>query len=162
MTLDPDPDKACEILKTYDVSDNFAAFVADFSTVLSSLDKCKLRVDFSVLNDTSYYNGIVFRGYVKGVPSAVLSGGQYDMLMRRMGKKSSAVGFAVYLDRLDDLCAKNAYPIYDVCILYDEKTSPSALCELIRKTKSDGKTYTAQKCADNVKYSELFDLRCGK
>ena len=162
MTLDPSPDKACEILKIYNVSDSFTKEVADFSAVLSSLDKSKLRVDFSVLNDTNYYNGIVFRGYVKGVPSAVLSGGQYDMLMRRMGKKSSAVGFAVYLDRLDDLCAKNAYPIYDVCILYDDKTDPSKLCEIIRKTVSDGMTYTAQKSAENVKYGKLCDLRCDK
>ena len=162
MTLDPAPDKACEILKSYNVSDDFAKEVADFSAVLSSLDKSKLRVDFSVLNDTNYYNGIVFRGYVKGVPSAVLSGGQYDMLMRRMDKNSSAVGFAVYLDRLDDLCGKNAYPSYDVCILYDEKTDPSKLCGLIRKTVSGGKTYTAQRRADGVKYKDLIDLRCGK
>ena len=37
-----------------------------------------LRVDFSVVSDLNYYNGIVFKGFVEGVPSAVLSGGQYD------------------------------------------------------------------------------------
>ena len=60
-----------------------------------------LRVDFSVAGDLNYYNGILFKGFVEGVPSAVLSGGQYDKLMRKMKHTSRAVGFAVYLDMLD-------------------------------------------------------------
>ena len=60
-----------------------------------------LQVDFSVISDLNYYNGIVFKGFVEGVPSAVLSGGQYDKLMKKMKHRSSAVGFAVYLDMLD-------------------------------------------------------------
>ena len=60
-----------------------------------------LQVDFSVVSDINYYNGIVFKGFVEGVPSAVLSGGQYDKLMKKMKHSSSAIGFAVYLDMLD-------------------------------------------------------------
>ena len=60
-----------------------------------------IRVDFSVVSDLNYYNGIVFKGFVEGVPSAVLSGGQYDKLMKKMKHSSHAVGFAVYLDMLD-------------------------------------------------------------
>ena len=60
-----------------------------------------LQVDFSVVGDLNYYNGIVFKGFVEDVPSAVLSGGQYDKLMKKMKHSSSAVGFAVYLDMLD-------------------------------------------------------------
>ena len=60
-----------------------------------------LQVDFSVVSDINYYNGIVFKGFVEGVPSAVLSGGQYDKLMKKMKHNSNAVGFAVYLDMLD-------------------------------------------------------------
>ena len=59
-----------------------------------------VKVDFSVIDDINYYNGIVFKGFVKGVPNAVLSGGQYDKLMKKLGRKSSAVGFAVYIDTL--------------------------------------------------------------
>ena len=60
-----------------------------------------LQVDFSVVSDINYYNGIIFKGFVEGVPSAVLSGGQYDKLMKKMKHSSGAVGFAVYLDMLD-------------------------------------------------------------
>ena len=60
-----------------------------------------LQVDFSVVSDINYYNGIVFKGFVEGVPTAVLSGGQYDKLMKKMSRSSSAIGFAVYMDMLD-------------------------------------------------------------
>ncbi|MDD6094654.1 MAG: ATP phosphoribosyltransferase, partial [Clostridia bacterium] len=69
---------------------------------ISALDTAELfRIDFSIVSDINYYNGIVFKGFIKDIPTAVLSGGQYDRLMRKMGRKSSAVGFAVYTDVLD-------------------------------------------------------------
>ena len=63
----------------------------------------RLWIDFSATGDTKYYNGIALKGFIDGVPDCVLSGGQYDALMRRMGRKDRAVGFAVFLDRLDRL-----------------------------------------------------------
>lgn len=53
--------------------------------------------------DANYYNGTVFKGYINGVPSAVLSGGQYDRLMEKMHRHSKAIGFAVYVDLLERL-----------------------------------------------------------
>jgi ATP phosphoribosyltransferase regulatory subunit len=53
------------------------------------------RLDFSIGSDEAYYNGLMFRGYVRGVPRAVLSGGRYDPLLSRMGKpQMQAIGFA--------------------------------------------------------------------
>ncbi len=60
-----------------------------------------IRLDFSVVSDRSYYNGVIFKGFLSGVPDSVLSGGRYDRLMRRMKRRSRAVGFAVYLDMLE-------------------------------------------------------------
>ena len=62
-----------------------------------------LFIDFTVANDMNYYNGIVFKGYINGIPESVLSGGRYDRLMEKMGRKSRAVGFAIYLDLLERL-----------------------------------------------------------
>ncbi|MCR4818457.1 MAG: ATP phosphoribosyltransferase regulatory subunit [Fretibacterium sp.] len=60
------------------------------------------NVDFSVVSNLNYYNGLVFRGFIDGIPAAVLSGGQYDRLMGRMGHTGGrAIGFAVYMDLLD-------------------------------------------------------------
>ncbi|MBP5153622.1 MAG: ATP phosphoribosyltransferase [Lachnospiraceae bacterium] len=58
-----------------------------------------LRIDFSVAGNTRYYNGLIFQGFVRGVPGSVLSGGQYDRLLARMGRRERGAGFAVYLDQ---------------------------------------------------------------
>lgn len=63
----------------------------------------KLNIDFSVVSDLKYYNGIIFKGFVEGIPDGVLSGGQYDRLMKNMKRKSRAIGFAVYMDALGKL-----------------------------------------------------------
>lgn len=68
---------------------------------LKAAGECEsMRLDFSVTNDMSYYNGLVFQGFTENVPFSVLSGGRYDHLMHKLGKKTSAIGFAVYLDHL--------------------------------------------------------------
>ncbi len=80
---------------------------AQFKQVLAGISESEvkeaIRIDFSATCDFNYYNGIVFKGFIKGIPDAVLSGGQYDILMRKMGRKSSAIGFAVFTDLLDRL-----------------------------------------------------------
>ena len=62
-----------------------------------------MSIDFSILGDMRYYNAVAFQGYVRGVPSSVLSGGCYDRLLHRMGKPGRAIGFACYLDKLERL-----------------------------------------------------------
>ena len=52
-----------------------------------------------------YYNGLVFTGYVAGIPCAVLKGGRYDYLMQRFTPGANAIGFAIYLDELERLAA---------------------------------------------------------
>ncbi len=59
-----------------------------------------LRLDFSILNDVDYYNGLIFQGFVKGIPRVVLAGGRYDNLLRRFDKTQGAIGFALYLDEI--------------------------------------------------------------
>ncbi len=63
----------------------------------------RIRLNFSSVSNMNYYNGVLFKGFIEGVPGSVLSGGQYDKLMRKLGKRSKAVGFAVYLDMLERL-----------------------------------------------------------
>ena len=60
----------------------------------------KIYIDLSLNFDGTYYNGIVFRGFISSVSSAVISGGQYDRLMKKLDRDASAIGFAVYLDEL--------------------------------------------------------------
>jgi len=60
-----------------------------------------INLDFSIVNDISYYSGVIFQGYIEGIPAKVLSGGRYDKLLRKFGNNSGAIGFAVYLDLLE-------------------------------------------------------------
>ena len=120
----------------------------------------KVRVDFSVTDDMKYYSGIVFKGFIKGIPTSVLSGGRYDNLMKKMGKSSGAIGFAVYLDLLGEL--ENAAPEFDgdVLVLYDDKTDVKALLALADKLSSEGKTVANLKnVPERKKYKETIDMR---
>ena len=73
------------------------------SAIKMGLSSDKVIIDFSVVNDMKYYNGIAFKGFVEGVPTGILSGGQYDNLMKKMQKRYGAIGFAVYLDEVSRL-----------------------------------------------------------
>lgn len=65
------------------------------------------QLDLSMADEMEYYNGLVFTGYVAGVPRAVLKGGRYDYLMQRFTAGANAIGFAIYLDELERLTAQN-------------------------------------------------------
>ena len=70
------------------------------SSIELGLLEDKVMIDFSVVNHVKYYNGIAFKGFIEGIPSGILSGGQYDNLMKKMNKRYGAIGFAVYLDEV--------------------------------------------------------------
>lgn len=82
-----------------------------------------VHLDFSIEGDMAYYNGILFRGYIDGIPSSVLSGGQYDELMEKMGKSSGAIGFAINMDLLENY--ENVQEDYDVDVLLLYGTEPA-------------------------------------
>ncbi|MBE6750345.1 MAG: ATP phosphoribosyltransferase [Ruminococcaceae bacterium] len=88
-------------------SDASKSAFCELKSTVANLSKIgfseKLSIDFSIISQNSYYCGVVFKGYISGIASRVLSGGQYDKLMQRMGRSSSAIGFAVYLDTLERL-----------------------------------------------------------
>ncbi len=106
-----------------------------------------LRIDFSVVNDMRYYSGIVFRGFVYGVPSGVLSGGRYDRLLRKMGRKAGAIGFAVYLDELERIAPEEERKDADVLLLYDDSVTPERLCREVRALTGAGKRVLVQRGA---------------
>ena len=107
--------------------------------IARSLDDAadRIRIDFSVTSDMNYYSGIVFCGFVSGIPGSVLSGGSYDHLMQKMHRKDSAIGFAVYLDSLSYLfTAPNGYDV-DALLLYtdaDEEDRIRSAVEDLRAT----------------------------
>lgn len=110
--------------------------------------KDNIRIDFSVTADCNYYNGIVFKGFVENVPQSVLSGGQYDRLMKKMGRRSKAVGFAVYVDLLERINETQTDFDFDVMLVYSDKTSPRELSEKTEELVASGKSVFSCKTPD--------------
>ncbi len=115
--------------------------------------------DFSVVNDMRYYNGIVFKGFLDGVCEGVLSGGRYDNLMRRIGRTSGAVGFAIYLDLLEQLeSARQEYDV-EVLLLYGDHTDKKQLANTVRRYADAGKTVSAQRgVPPGLRFKELVKM----
>lgn len=118
-----------------------------------------LRFDLSVVDDIHYYNGIVFKGYISGIPASVLSGGQYDKLMRKMNRNSNAIGFAVYLDALEHMYQQgNAYDV-DVLILYSVGTDLISANRKANDLRLLGKRVMVQnRIPEGLRYESLLDM----
>jgi ATP phosphoribosyltransferase regulatory subunit len=57
-----------------------------------------VAVDLGELRDLDYHDGILFHAYAPGVAEAVASGGRYDRLLERYGRRACATGFAIDLE----------------------------------------------------------------
>ncbi len=122
----------------------------------------KLIIDFSIVSDVSYYSGIVFKGYIKGIPSSVLSGGQYDSLMKKMGKKGGAVGFAVYLDMLARRGETTEIFDCDILLLVSDNTSPVEAIKRAQELSADGKRVITSDRSDNIRYKSKVIFGSGE
>ena len=99
-----------------------------------------INIDFSVVNDMVYYNGIVFRGFVEGVPGGVLSGGQYDALMEKMNRRAKAIGFAIYPDLLERLAQQEQREKTDAVLLYGADSDLTAVTAAVEELVGRGMT----------------------
>lgn len=136
------------------------AELSALAELLSSTEYAKrIRFDFSVVNNMNYYNGIVFRGFLSGICEGVLAGGEYGKLLSNMGRKSGAIGFALYLDLLSELDRERVEYDVDILLLYSDSTSP---CELAAKKSAliaEGKTVSAQKSIPKkLRYREIIKM----
>ena len=147
-TLLPDNASVCQLKRV------LSAFTPELSA--------HLRVDFSVVGNTKYYNGLEFKGFVNGIPDSVLSGGQYDNLMQKLGRNDGAVGFAVYLDRLERLTEPaEPYDIDDV-LLYDTD-DVVAVRDAVAELAKDGNRVTAlRSVSEKLRYRRLWKWENGE
>lgn len=138
-----------EILKNMGLPEECMAAVTELEELcdvlkLYGIDK-NIYLDFSIVCDTDYYNGIFFKGFIAGVAESVLSGGRYDNLMRRMGKEAGAIGFAVYLNQLENLETKTELYDADVLITYSEGSDMKKIIEAAGSCIAEGKSVRVQK-----------------
>ena len=160
------PDEILPRLKAMAERIGAQAEFSEFESVVSSLDEelqSKLRIDFSVVSDINYYNGIVFKGFIDKIPDSVLSGGRYDSLMQSMSRKSKAIGFAVYIDMLERFNIKEREFDYAAVLLYSENDSISTVKNAAQKLINEyGCVFTAKKLPEKATYGKLFELQNGE
>ena len=110
----------------------------------------------------NYYSGIVFRGFVDGVPEGILSGGQYDGLMHRMGRKSGAAGFAVYLDLLERLPHRPRGYDADTLLLYEADTDVCELMKAVGALTGEGSVLAEKTVPEGIEVRRIVRLRDGR
>jgi len=73
---------------------------------LSRIDKYlknitgKIIYDLSLVSELSYYDGVIFRGYIEGSNKEIIKGGRYDSFTEQYGIKIPAIGFSIEIDEL--------------------------------------------------------------
>ena len=118
----------------------------------------KITFDFSVINDLDYYSGVVFRGFIDGIPDSVLAGGRYDKLLSKMGKRGAAIGFAIYLDKIENIGKRSDFDV-DILLLCDDNTAPDKIAAEVATYTEKGKSVSVQKCIpERLRYRELINL----
>ena len=120
-----------------------------------------VKVDFSTVGDLNYYSGIFFKGYVRGVASGILSGGQYNGLMRKLKKSSRAIGFALYLDLLEPLFETGGGFDSDILLLY-KNASPAEIYGAAKSLSEGGASVCVMKeRPKNMKFREVYRVASG-
>ena len=153
-------DKVLSVLEELDCGHKALQELREISELLDQLP-CSDRIifDFSVVNNMNYYNGIVFRGFLSGICEGVLAGGQYDKLMQKLERRAGAIGFALYLDLLEQLPMTRSEYDVDVLLLYPEDGDKQALTGAVAKLTAAGKTVSVQRSIPpKLRYGQLLQL----
>ncbi len=122
-----------------------------------------IRFDFSVAGNMGYYDGMIFLGFVEGLNSSVLSGGRYDHLMKKMGRKSGAVGFSVSLNKLEGLEREERKTDVDILLLCDENEDPASVDRAAGALREDGSSVMVQMTAPKkIRAGRVLRLKDGE
>lgn len=157
LNIPSSPEQALPIIKNIAASIDENDKYEMLSTILNNMKAYNIRIDFSVVSNLNYYNGIVFKGFIEGIPTSVLSGGQYDPLMKRMKKKDKGIGFAIYLDTLSILCESKDYDV-DEMIIYSSYSS--FLNKYVNEQTSQNKrVFVCKKINPKIKYRKLIEIK---
>ena len=100
-----------------------------------------VSVDLGMVQSLNYYTGIIFRGFTYGIGFPILSGGRYDNLIEKFGKKCTATGFSLGVNMimmaLDRQKIDMGKPVMDSIICYGGDGRKTAL-SLVRELRKQG------------------------
>lgn len=161
-----EPDKVLESLEDIEFGKEGKAALKELETVIGILDEdpkgYPVKIDFSIVNDMNYYSGILFKGFVEGVPKSMLSGGRYDKLMKRMDKKGGAIGFALYLDNLEYIKSDDqGYDVENV-LLYGDEDNPDDVTKAAAELSNDSVVLVERSVPEKLRYRSLYKMKDGE
>lgn len=155
------PENALDIAEVAAINGQMRKAVAELKELFNTLAAFgysdKININFSAAANADYYNGVIFNGYLKGVPHCVLSGGRYDKLLEKFKKRGGAIGFALYLGEIERYLSKDANRV-DFLIVYDENTQNAALKAAQQKIDGGNSVRISAGVPKGLQYSELIDL----
>ena len=109
-----------------------------------------------LVNKTDYYTGIIIKGYLQGHGREVISGGRYDKLISEFGYDIPAVGFALDVDAVAKVLAKNGEAVEIPCadaIVYAEPGFEVEAIKAAEKLRDSGLV------VENALFEELETVR---
>ena len=121
------------------------------------------KLDFSLVNSMDYYNGVIFQGFLPKIPFPVLSGGRYDNLPRKMGKEVGAIGFALYMGRLEQFFGQERQYDADVLLTYGPDADLVKLAAFAERLRQEGRSVRCERetgqpcpvrCRKKVRYTD--------
>ena len=68
------------------------------------IDNAHIDLGHDVVTALNYYTGLTFDVYIPGVGVPIITGGRYDTLLLKFGRDLPAVGFAVDIEALAEVC----------------------------------------------------------
>lgn len=141
-------------LEAMELGPRAAEAVTELRDIAGALgDRDNVYLDLALRSDARYYTGLVMKGYIPGLARAVLSGGRYDGLVRRLHREDGAVGFAVYLGLLEN---NDTYaPGVDVLII-DEGGDAGELTKYAGELRREGLAVRVDRAApEGLGYGRL-------
>lgn len=156
-------DKILPLAEQLAVNETSETAVNELKVICNTLKECgqaeNINIDFSVVSDISYYNGITFRGFVENIPGTILSGGRYDNLLKKLGKNSGAVGFAVYMDLISNLGKDSDRYDADVLLVYGKGATAKEVSKTAEELRNQGnRVFVSSVPCNNIKYKTLMEI----
>lgn len=123
-------------------TDDMCAALGELRRILAAVsceaDFPGLQLDFSIVGDTDYYSGLMMRGYIAGLPRAVLLGGRYDNILKKLGKGGGGIGFALDLSEIARLPVPSPQSGIDLLIRYKKDCDVALLLACVSRETEKG------------------------
>ena len=159
------PSVVFEKLRKYTQNKALLASLVELQEICGVLESfgfgANIRVDFSVGTDMKYYSGVVFKGYLEGITAGILSGGQYDKLLQKMGRSGNAVGFAIYLNLLEQIREAPGYDV-DAVLLYEPGADSKQVLATAEGLRQEANVLTVSRLPENIQWRKLYKLQDGE